>query len=464
MSDADSRRQKNTTRSTSRFEIREPTKPKPPQLRPLLDLDEGFPELRPRRSHVNSSNLANAQSVHYDDEVPATRAETRALGKTGKLARDVNASSYRDYPASDEPAVRSGSTSRQMAAYHPDDEYAYDEPAPRARTGNTGRHTAAQYIEDDYEYEQPAPRARSGNTGRHTAAYNYDEPAPRARTGNTGRHSAAYEYDEPAPRTKTGSTVRLKAAYAEPEYDYEPIRPFGSQASAGPSVLSFDDQPSLVQRLFGNPLMMLMVAGCCLLVYLALSKPANVTFSNYSAQILSGGSAILQPAVPAVDIPYTPPGEHTVMGAPTLSPSDIDAILRQFGSPAVGTGQDWYDLGIKYSIDPAYAVAFFIHESSAGTNPAWAGMKSDGSTTHNVGNIICAGYPTCYGRFRDYESWYVGIEDWYKLISREYIRDREAHTVEQIIPIYAPSFENDVQQYVNVVVQMVENWRRNGVN
>lgn len=159
------------------------------------------------------------------------------------------------------------------------------------------------------------------------------------------------------------------------------------------------------------------------------------------------------------------PGDHNIQGAPTISPEQIDKILESYGSPAAGTGQAWYDLGVKYNIDPAYAVAFFIHESSAGTNPAWAGWKDYGSrtSTHNVGNIICAGYATCYGRFRDYSSWEAGIDDWYRLIAVEYIQGRGTLTIDQIIPIYAPSFENDVDAYVNSVEGLVDTWRSQGV-
>jgi hypothetical protein len=156
-----------------------------------------------------------------------------------------------------------------------------------------------------------------------------------------------------------------------------------------------------------------------------------------------------------------PAGEHSVVGEPSINAAAIDTILSKYGSPAAGTGQSWVKLGRQYGIDPAYAVAFFIHESSAGTNPGWAGMKPDGTTTHNVGNIICAGYATCFNRFRDYASWDEGIADWYKLISNEYVSGRGAASVEQIIPIYAPSSDNnDVPGYINVVVSMVEGWRQ----
>lgn len=156
-------------------------------------------------------------------------------------------------------------------------------------------------------------------------------------------------------------------------------------------------------------------------------------------------------------------GNYALKAPPSISAQQIDRILEAYGSPATGTGQEWYNLGMKYGIDPAFAVAFFIHESSAGSNPNWAGIKPGGGTTHNVGNIICAGYATCYGRFRDYPSWSAGIEDWYRLIDVEYIQGRGHQTVADVIPVYAPAFENDVQGYVNAVHGLIDQWRSGGV-
>ena len=42
-------------------------------------------------------------------------------------------------------------------------------------------------------------------------------------------------------------------------------------------------------------------------------------------------------------------------------------MLETYHSPAVGKGQALYDLGVKYGIDPVYALAFFWHESRFGT-------------------------------------------------------------------------------------------------
>ena len=152
-------------------------------------------------------------------------------------------------------------------------------------------------------------------------------------------------------------------------------------------------------------------------------------------------------------------GDYRLRLPSSLTADEIDRILASYQSPASGTGYIWISVGTEYQIDPAYALAFFIHESVAGTHLQWAGRKPDGTTTHNVGNIICAGYPTCYGRFRDYASWEEGIRDWFRLIDTEYIRARGIPYVQEVIPIYAPAFENNVESYINHVCSLVDRWR-----
>jgi hypothetical protein len=204
------------------------------------------------------------------------------------------------------------------------------------------------------------------------------------------------------------------------------------------------------------------VAMASLLILLSLGGGNGVSLSRWGALFNLGAASTANRIQLSGSV--RPAGDYRIQGIPTISAQQIDSILAAYGSPAVGTGAAWYNLGMKYGIDPAYAVAFFIHESSAGTHPDWAGLKSDGGSTHNVGNIICAGYATCYGRFRDYPNWDAGIEDWYKLIDVEYIQGRGTLTVQDIVPIYAPAFENDVQAYIDSVTSMVDGWRTNGVH
>lgn len=259
---------------------------------------------------------------------------------------------------------------------------------------------------------------------------------------------AAPELREP-PLARAAADLQRARSFAEPPAARRPAYP---PAGYGRPPRMLPAQPSA-------PLLAVIAAACLAILYLLWFQPAQTRISIFNGG-RSAPAADLPPVNPA-DYPQlpTPPGQTSVIGPPTIGAAQIDAILAEYGSPAAGTGQAWVDLGLRYKIDPAYAVAFFIHESSAGTNQGWAGIKPDGSTTHNIGNIICAGYPTCFGRFRDYPSWETGIEDWYKLIAVEYIEGRGAHTIEQIIPIYAPSFENDVPRYVGAVNDLVRGWR-----
>ena len=150
-----------------------------------------------------------------------------------------------------------------------------------------------------------------------------------------------------------------------------------------------------------------------------------------------------------------------VMGPPTITVAQIEQVLASYNSPAVGHGQEIYDLGLKYGINPAISLAFFIHESGAGSNPSWAGWKADGTTTNNIGNIICTPGYRCHGRFRDYATWGEGIEDWYKLIRELYVGEWQRTTVEQIIPKYAPAADNnDEGAYINTVKRLVDEWQR----
>ena len=78
----------------------------------------------------------------------------------------------------------------------------------------------------------------------------------------------------------------------------------------------------------------------------------------------------------------------------------------------------------------------------------------------DTGNIrASAGYAQIEG-YRAYRSWTAGFEDWYKLIKNLYIGQWSLTTVEQIIPVYAPSSDNnDVSAYISAVENAVDRWR-----
>ena len=191
---------------------------------------------------------------------------------------------------------------------------------------------------------------------------------------------------------------------------------------------------------FGVPLL-LVVAG--------VSHTYGPAFAAFVARLDTPMTAA--PVVHARTAVLAPSFGMSVLGPPSLSPGVVNAVLSQAGSPAQGTGQALYDLSVQSGIDDAYALAVFQHESTYG-------LYGAGSVNHALGNIDCAGYPTCDGRFRFYSSWEEGYADFYRLLVQEYV-SRGLSTVESITPVYAPSVENDVSAYIQSVVSSMQAYR-----
>jgi cell wall-associated NlpC family hydrolase len=116
--------------------------------------------------------------------------------------------------------------------------------------------------------------------------------------------------------------------------------------------------------------------------------------------------------------------------------------------PGETIGQVYLRMGRKYGINPAYAAAFFTKESSCGT-------AGNNLASHNFGNrravSDCA---TIDGTWCAYPTWTDGMEDWFRMIKLYYV-NRGLLTIDQIVRVYAPSFENDTRQYIDQVKQRV---------
>ncbi|HEX2916240.1 MAG TPA: NlpC/P60 family protein [Chloroflexia bacterium] len=114
-------------------------------------------------------------------------------------------------------------------------------------------------------------------------------------------------------------------------------------------------------------------------------------------------------------------------------------------------GQVYIRMGRKYGINPAYAGAFFTKESSCGT-------AGENLAAHDYGNIIWTpGYPRYPAEgliaghaWRSYLTWTDGMEDWFRLVKFEYV-NRGLTRIDDIIPVYAPSSENNTQEYIEQV-------------
>jgi len=127
---------------------------------------------------------------------------------------------------------------------------------------------------------------------------------------------------------------------------------------------------------------------------------------------------------------------YSVLGTPTLSPDFINRVLSAHNSPASGKGQTLYNLGVKYGIDPAFALAFFGHESSFGKN-------GEARSSFSLGNLRCIPTTVCKDNYAWFPTWEAGFEAWYKLIHDLYVNAWGLTTIDQIIPRYAPPGDNN---------------------
>jgi hypothetical protein len=167
-------------------------------------------------------------------------------------------------------------------------------------------------------------------------------------------------------------------------------------------------------------------------------------------------AALAQPSArPSVERVPSFPSVHgyAVVAKPSISVELINQVLELYHSPARGKGQILYNYGVKYGIDPAYALAFFMHESTFGT-------QGVARVTRSLGNIRATpGHPSYQG-YRLYHTWEEGFEDWYRLIATIYVDRWGLNTIDKIIPVYAPNSDhNDEAGYIRAVKYAVNRWR-----
>ncbi len=210
------------------------------------------------------------------------------------------------------------------------------------------------------------------------------------------------------------------------------------------------------------------VIGCLLVVALALlvlvqqqgtlaSVPVlwgQAVVSVSSAQRLQSTPTLISSSrpTPTASVAVAPSSPYSVVGAPTLTAAFINRVLAAYHSPALGTGQALYDLGVQYGIDPAFALAFFFHESGFGT-------QGEARSSLSLGNLRCIPNFTCQDGYAWFPTWEAGFAAWYSLISNLYVKQWGLTTVSQIIPRYAPPTDNNNDAaYIAAVEQAIDTW------
>ncbi|NTU78176.1 MAG: glucosaminidase domain-containing protein [Chloroflexales bacterium] len=148
--------------------------------------------------------------------------------------------------------------------------------------------------------------------------------------------------------------------------------------------------------------------------------------------------------------------------AHSISRDKFIEVLVALRSPAASEAADLADIPGRYGIDRGIALAFFVHESGAGT----AGIVHS-YDTRNWGNLRKpqqAGrgkvIKTGSGQFAKYVSWAAGLEDWCELVLNVYCQQLELTTLGEILHRYAPKADqNDPEAYARKVVQHIKAWQ-----
>ncbi len=143
---------------------------------------------------------------------------------------------------------------------------------------------------------------------------------------------------------------------------------------------------------------------------------------------------------------------YSVVGEPTISVAMINAVLAAYHSPAADQGQSLYALGVQYHIDPVFALAFFLHESSFGT-------EGEARSSLSLGNLRCIPNAQCIDDYAWFPSWEAGFQAWYALISDLYVKQWGLMNIDQIIPRYAPpADDNNDTAYISSLKLSIDTW------
>jgi murein DD-endopeptidase MepM/ murein hydrolase activator NlpD len=298
----------------------------------------------------------------------------------------------------------------------------------------------------------PPPSGRSALVRPIVARLANLEPDPRIAKGLPERAAPALETD-PAPRPPILRASAVAAAAAPAAALAPPTAP-----PAAPPPIRYTvqggDSLSRIAGQYGVSIDALMVANGITNPGLIYPDQALVIPAAGAGAPIPGAATLLVPA-PAVVARLQP--DYLVTGPPALNGAQIESILALYRSPARGLGPAFYAAGLRYGLDPAYGLAFFVHESKAGT-------RGNAAINRSVGNLRAGPGEPNFAGYRTYDTWEAGIDDWFSIIRRQYVDALGLRTVAAIVPRYAAQQDpQDLASYIGDIQTLVRSWRGTGV-
>ena len=118
---------------------------------------------------------------------------------------------------------------------------------------------------------------------------------------------------------------------------------------------------------------------------------------------------------PAYAARTLPSGDLSVVGAPSLPASMVDAIFARLGSPMVGTGKLVEQTSRQVNIDDAFALAVWWTETNDGAAGVGLADRNPGSVRGSIG------YPSAYDGYTIYPSYGEAVVYWFHMLQNIYI-------------------------------------------
>lgn len=145
--------------------------------------------------------------------------------------------------------------------------------------------------------------------------------------------------------------------------------------------------------------------------------------------------------------------DYTIAGKPTITPNVLRLALEHRHSPVQPEYLEIVQICLRWGVNPAVALGFFVNESSAGTAGAAVATLNWGNLREGPGQI------KEQGGFGYYASFLVSLNDWCKLLLGPLYAGAGLLTVSQVTPKYAPgSDNNDPIRYAAVVNFLCTEW------
>lgn len=156
--------------------------------------------------------------------------------------------------------------------------------------------------------------------------------------------------------------------------------------------------------------------------------------------------------------------------SPRISLRQFCRVLTDRRSPAAPVGPALYAICVRFGIDPAVFLAFFLHESQLATDPGSVVVRYDtknaGNLRSNYGSVVGVVIQTftpqgmSKGPFVKYASWEDGCRAWCERIIGRYIGEWGLETVAAAVVKYAPSADgNKPAAYAAAVEAAIAAWQ-----